>query len=126
MEALREHPAPRGGYDANRADLGAALAKGNASRNDYYRRRLAGLGSPQHRVWDVRAARGFRDSTSLSLSELGKLLTLEEDGHPVDAAQRDAFVGAGLHSGLLACDAFGQLSMPIPSFRDFLNESEAA
>lgn len=122
MRTLREHPMADGGCDAGQADLGGALRKGDSLCRDYYSQRLASLGSPQYRHWAVCAARGFLDSPSLPLSHLGRLLTPEEDGLPVELAQRNAFVNAGIRSGLLASDPFGRLSMPIPSFRDFLLE----
>lgn len=120
MDVLRMHPGADGGLDAGGADLDRALAEGDAARRRYYGARLLGLGPPKYRRWAVSAARAFLDSSAMPPEALGRLLPHKDDGGPNDPEQCDDFIAAGIGSGLFADDAFGNLSMPIPSFRDFL------
>ena len=96
--------------------LRSAIALGDASRRDYYRRRLQRLnrGNARHRAYGIDVARWLRgENRTLQAHDALERLGGE---HGLSDEAGTAFLDAAKHSGLFAEDADGNLTTPIPSF----------
>ena len=96
--------------------LRSAIALGDASRRDYYRRRLQRLnrGNARHRAYGIDVARWLRGANR-TLQAHDALERLGGE-HGLSDEAGTAFLDAAKHSGLFAEDADGNLTTPIPSF----------
>ena len=105
---------------ARGASLRSAIALGDEARRDYYRRRLQRLDrdNPRHRRYGMDVARWLRGPNQpLPVHEALDRLGRE---HGLSDEAGTAFLAAARHSGLLAEDADGNLTAPIPSFAGHL------
>lgn len=102
------------------ASLRSAIALGNASRRDYYRRRLQRLNrdNPEHRDYAVDALQWMRGSNApLSGGDLIRRLV---NAHGLSRREAYDFLDAAKHSGLLAEGPDGAYTTPIPSIAGHL------